>query len=108
MTAWLPMRDSSSNMSCARIEQIFVSATEEMDTAEFNRHLFVARRRTEIALSDRDPSFYVNSLSAEVILYKGLVMPEYLPAFFIDLEDERLESSIGDLRALATGQPVRL
>ena len=80
--------------SVPRIEQIFVSATEEMDTAEFNRHLFVARRRTEIALSDRDPSFYVNSLSAEVILYKGLVMPEYLPAFFIDLEDERLESSI--------------
>jgi len=102
-------------LSDDRIEQIFVSATEEMDTAEFNRHLFVARRRTEIALSDRDPSFYVNSLSAEVILYKGLVMPEYLPAFFIDLEDERLESSIAvfhqrfsNLRALATGQPVRL
>lgn len=76
-----------------RIEQLFVSATEEMDTAEFNRHLFVARRRTEIALVD-DSEFYVCSLSSDVILYKGLVMPEYLPVFFPDLEDESLESSI--------------
>ena len=76
-----------------RIEQLFVSATEEMDSAEFNRHLFVARRRAEIALED-DPDFYVCSLSSDVILYKGLVMPEYLPVFYTDLENERLESSI--------------
>ncbi|MBX2879763.1 MAG: glutamate synthase large subunit, partial [Granulosicoccus sp.] len=77
-----------------RIEQIFVSATEEMDTAEFNRHLYVARRRTEIALRDNDKDFYVNSLSADVILYKGLVMPEYLATFYTDLENETLVSSI--------------
>lgn len=76
------------------IEQIFVSATEEMDTAEFNRHLFVARRRAEIKLGDTDSDFYVNSLSADVILYKGLVMPEYLASFYNDLEDPSLESSI--------------
>lgn len=76
------------------IEQIFVSANEEMDTSEFNRHLFVARRRTEIALRDSDAEFYVCSLSADVILYKGLVMPEYLASFYKDLEDDSLESSI--------------
>ncbi len=80
--------------SVPRIEQIFVSAKEEMDTAEFNRHLFVARRRTEIKLLDTDSDFYVNSLSTDVILYKGLVMPEYLAMFYTDLEDESLESSI--------------
>ena len=79
--------------SVPRIEQLFVSATEEMDTAEFNRHLFVARRRAEIALAD-DPDFYVCSLSSEVVLYKGLVMPEFLATFYPDLEDARLESSI--------------
>ena len=77
-----------------RIEQLFVSATEEMDSAEFNRHLFVARRRAEIALRDNDPDFYVNSLSSDVLLYKGLVMPEYLATFYRDLEDTSLESSI--------------
>lgn len=80
--------------SVPRIEQIFVSSTEEMDSAEFNRHLFVARRRAEIALRDDDPDFYVCSLSSDVILYKGLVMPEYLATFYRDLEDETLESSI--------------
>ena len=79
--------------SVPRIEQLFVSATEEMDAAEFNRHLFVARRRAEIALAE-DPAFYVCSLSSDVILYKGLVMPEYLSTFYTDLEDEALESSI--------------
>jgi len=80
--------------SVPRIEQLFVSATEDMDTAEFNRHLFVARRRTEIALASTDPDFYVCSLSADVILYKGLVMPEYLPVFYTDLKDTALKSSI--------------
>ena len=79
--------------SVPRIEQLFVSATEEMDTAEFNRHLFVARRRAEIRLVD-DADFYVCSLSSDVILYKGLVMPEYLSTLYPDLEDESLESSI--------------
>ena len=80
--------------SAPRIEQIFVSSTEEMDAAEFNRHLFVARRRAEISLMPSDPDFYVCSLSCDVVLYKGLVMPEYLSTFYTDLEDDRLESSI--------------
>ncbi|MGK0321308.1 MAG: glutamate synthase (NADPH/NADH) large chain, partial [Granulosicoccus sp.] len=82
--------------SVPRIEQIFVSAKEEMDSAEFNRHLFVARRRAEMSLraSESDSDFYVCSLSSDVILYKGLVMPEYLASFYTDLEDESLESSI--------------
>ena len=79
--------------SVPRIEQLFVSATEEMDAAEFNRHLFVARRRSEIALA-ADREFHVCSLSSDTILYKGLVMPEYLATFYPDLEDEALESSI--------------
>ncbi len=77
-----------------RIEQLFVTATEDMDTAEFNRHLFVARRRSEIALADVCDDFYVCSLSSDVVLYKGLVMPEYLSSFYTDLEDDLLESSI--------------
>jgi len=81
-------------LSVPRIEQLFVSATEEMDTAEFNRHLFVARRKSEIALQDIDSEFYVCSLSCDVILYKGLVMPEFLTSFYPDLEDESLQSSI--------------
>ena len=80
--------------SLPRIEQIFVSASTDMDDAEFNRHLFVARRRTEMALADLAGDFYVCSLSSEVILYKGLVMPGNLSTLFEDLQDEMLESSV--------------
>jgi len=53
--------------SVPRIEQLFVSATEEMDTAEFNRHLFVARRKTEIALDEIDPDWKMNHCSHQLL-----------------------------------------
>ncbi len=76
------------------IEQIFVTAPRHMDSGEFNRNLFVARRKTEQKLRDEDPHFYVNSLSSDVILYKGLMMPDRLPVFYEDLNDPALESRI--------------
>ena len=76
------------------IEQVFVNATKGMDTVAFERRLFVARRRTEKAISASDPVFYVPSLSSRVVSYKGLVMPANLPVFYADLKDSRLESSL--------------
>ncbi len=80
--------------SLPRIEQIFVNAGEGMDPAAFERHLYVARRRTEKQIEPDDPVFYVPSLSAQVIAYKGLVMPANLPVFYRDLHDESLASSL--------------
>ncbi len=77
-----------------RIEQLFVSPDDEMDTAEFNRHLFVARRKSEIALDQASEEFYVCSLSSEIVLYKGLMMPANLPAFYLDLAAADMASSI--------------
>ena len=74
-------------------KQILVNCPINMDEATFNRKLFVARRKAEIALKD-DPLFYVTSLTSQVVIYKGLVMPADLPAFFLDLQDERLASHI--------------
>ncbi len=75
------------------IEQIFVNAPADMDDTTFNRHLFMARRRAERAL-EHDPVFYVPSLSASTLVYKGMVMPSYLVQFFPDLGDERVEASV--------------
>jgi glutamate synthase (NADPH/NADH) large chain len=79
--------------SLPQIEQAFIDAPDGMDPQAFERHLFVARRRTEIALSN-DPVFYIPSLSSKVISYKGLVMPENLPVFYQDLNNEAMESSL--------------
>lgn len=75
-----------------RIRQLFVEPGEATGDA-FDVELFMARRRAEEALRD-EPDFYVCSLSAEVVSYKGLVMPVDLPAFFRDLGDARLETAI--------------
>ena len=53
----------------------------------------MARRHTEKAL-EKDAMFYVPSLSASTIVFKGMVMPEYLAQFYPDLADPRLESSV--------------
>jgi glutamate synthase (NADPH/NADH) large chain len=76
------------------IEQLFVNcAPADIDEAAFNRRLFMARRLTEKALQS-DPVFYVPSLSASTIVFKGMVMPQYLAQFYPDLADPRLESSV--------------
>ena len=76
------------------IEQIFVNAGDNMDDTEFERRLYVGRRRAEKILRPKDAYFYVPSLSAKVISYKGLVMPGNLPVFYTDLNDPELASSL--------------
>ncbi len=80
--------------SLPQIEQLFVNAPAGMDEATFERQLYIARRRAELALADLGDAFYVVTLSSRVIGYKGLVMPDNLPVFFPDLNDPALESSL--------------
>jgi glutamate synthase (NADPH/NADH) large chain len=75
-----------------RIEQVFVNAPEGMQRGRFNRRLFLARRRAENRLDDRET--YIASLSSVTISYKGMIMPAALPDFYPDLRDPRLESSV--------------
>jgi glutamate synthase (NADPH/NADH) large chain len=74
------------------IEQIFITANGFTER-ELALKLFMARRLAEITLKD-DEEFYVCSLSEQVISYKGLMMPVDLPAFYLDLGNEELETAI--------------
>ncbi len=71
------------------IEQVFINAGG-ISRDELAVKLFIARRKAENRLFD-DEDFYVCSLSASVLSYKGLVMPADLPKFFLDLQDPRME-----------------
>ncbi|MFM7736994.1 MAG: glutamate synthase central domain-containing protein, partial [Alphaproteobacteria bacterium] len=69
-----------------------------VDQATLERKLFVIRKRAEHAirasnLADTE-SFYVASLSSRTIVYKGLLLPDQIPAFFADLRDPRMKSAI--------------
>lgn len=76
-----------------QIEQVFVNAPPGWRKRDLERRLFMARRRIEKRLVD-DSEFYIACLSALVTIYKGLVMPNDLPRFYLDLADERLHSAI--------------
>jgi glutamate synthase (NADPH/NADH) large chain len=76
------------------IEQVFVNCRLDIDEASFNRKLYMARRLAEKQVQATDSVFYVPSLSATTIVFKGMVMPQYLTEFYRDLQDERLEASV--------------
>ena len=76
-----------------RIEQLYIDLAGG-DPDRRAALLLLARRRVERDLAG-DPEFYVCSLSPNVVAYKGLMMPAYLPRFYADLNDPALASSIG-------------
>ena len=78
--------------SMPNIEQIFIDGGN-LDDQDLNRKLFFARRLAEAKLRE-DVEFYIASLSATVVSYKGLMMPADLPAFYQELADPRMETAI--------------
>jgi len=66
----------------------------DIDESTLNRKLYMARRRAEKLLEPSDPLFYIPSLSASTIVYKGMVMPKFLAQFYPDLKDPRMEASV--------------
>jgi len=77
------------------IRQVFLSRGG-MDPEGFERKLYVIRRvlETESSVADANASsFYVVSLSARTIVYKGLLVGTQLPLFYPDLVDERFKSA---------------
>ncbi len=81
--------------SVPHVEQAFIVAPAGTAQTAFELKLYKARRRAEKQLiGEGDTEFYVTHLSCRVIVYKGLVMPEYLGSFFPDLADPLLDSSM--------------
>src|SRR5437870_5118577 len=70
------------------IEQYFFAP--ESATDDFESLLFRVRKRVE---QNAFPGTYVCSLSTRTVVYKGLLTPEQLPAFYPDLVDPEFVSS---------------
>ncbi|MGG4658403.1 glutamate synthase large subunit [Pseudomonas vlassakiae] len=75
-----------------QIEQVFIGG-EGLSDQEFAIKLFSARRRSSVA-NAHDADHYICSFSHKTIIYKGLMMPRDLAAFYPDLGDERLQTAI--------------
>ncbi|HHJ1295938.1 glutamate synthase large subunit [Pseudomonas sp. P1B16] len=75
-----------------QIEQVFIGGEGLSDQA-FAIKLFSARRRSSVA-NAHDTDHYICSFSHKTIIYKGLMMPRDLAAFYPDLDDPRLQTAI--------------
>ncbi len=82
------------NDSRPEIEQILIAGKEGADEEQFERDLYIIRKRIEKAVRARAINdFYVSSLSCRSVIYKGLFKAEQLTAFYPDLLDERFVSA---------------
>ena len=80
------------------MRQIFI-ARDALNDAQFERKLYVIRKRVEKAVAESAiqgrEHFYISSLSANTIVYKGLLLPHQMAAYYQDLTDERMVSALG-------------
>jgi glutamate synthase (NADPH/NADH) large chain len=78
------------------MRQIFIGRKYVNQGIDFERRLYIIRRRAEKAIAEAYPNetFYVASLSSRTIVYKGMLTAEQLDKFFPDLRDERVKTAI--------------
>ncbi len=82
------------NATRPEIEQILISNSKGVDEDQFERELYVIRRRIEKAAAAAHVSgLYIASLSCRSIIYKGMMLAEQVAVFYPDLQDERFESA---------------
>ncbi len=80
--------------------QLFIGGASGM---ELERRAYVIRKRSEHELGTKGPgqdgpgreTVYFPSLSGQTFVYKGMLTTPQLRAFYLDLQDERMESALG-------------
>ena len=110
----VPVDDSSlgalARDAMPAFKQLFIGwgeRSEGMDPSasgmDLERRAFVIRKRAEHELGTKGPgqdgpgreTVYFPSLSGTTFIYKGMLTTPQLKAFYLDLQDERIESALG-------------
>ncbi|MCE5974163.1 glutamate synthase large subunit [Sinirhodobacter sp. WL0062] len=82
------------NATRPEIEQILIRCEKDIDDEQFERELYVIRRRIEkAAIAAQIAGLYLCSLSTRSIIYKGMMLAEQVAEFYPDLKDDRFESA---------------
>ena len=69
-------------------------AKPDLDPEEWERRLYLARRRAEVRAQEEGVSMYLPSCSSRTVVYKGLMAGTRLADFYIDLRDPDCESRL--------------
>ena len=81
------------------VRQLFIGRKNAGDALAFERDLFVVRKRAEheIRKNKEIPGsefFYIPSLSSRTIVYKGMLTPEQVDTYYLDLADESFTTAL--------------
>ena len=105
LLAWrdVPVDNSSLGESVKAVEplvrQVFIGRGANcLDADSFERKLFVIRKTAEHAIQNssktRGLGFYIPSLSARTIVYKGMLLADQVGKYYLDLQDGRMVSAL--------------
>lgn len=85
------------------VRQVFIGRSSELDSDAFERKLYLIRRQAEkmarrvaarTPLPVADYRFYAASFSARTLVYKGMLTPAQLPAYYPDLRHPAMTSGL--------------
>ncbi|AOM83356.1 glutamate synthase large subunit [Salisediminibacterium beveridgei] len=96
----VPVNDSfvgkTARKSKPFIRQVVITPSENLENQDaFERKLYVIRNRMDIEMLEIEggQDFYLSSLSTRTIVYKGMLIPEQLDSFYIDLNHRDFKSA---------------
>lgn len=75
------------------VRQVFIAANTT-DNLAFERKLYLIRKQAEHWAKAQNYTFYCPSMSSQTIVFKGLLAPEEVREFYLDLQDEHFVSAL--------------
>ncbi|MGA1600929.1 MAG: glutamate synthase large subunit [Prochlorothrix sp.] len=79
------------------MQQVFIERPPGMETLAFERKLYVIRKMAfaNLKKAGLDSYWYLTSLSSRTIVYKGMLTPNQVGTYFLDLQDPDCASALG-------------
>ncbi|MCA9973492.1 MAG: glutamate synthase subunit alpha, partial [Anaerolineales bacterium] len=81
------------------VRQLFLRRAPGLDLPAFERRLYLIRRQVEKTAAAHGMRCYVCSLSARTLVYKGMLTPAQLPAFYPDLRHPAMATGLALVHA---------
>ncbi|CCO08021.1 glutamate synthase large subunit [Desulforamulus hydrothermalis] len=93
------MLGETAKMAQPAIWQVFLAAHAQLtDNLAFERKLYVIRKRARKearrSLLNEGETFYFASLSSRTVVYKGMLTPDQLNKFYLDLQDPQIKIAL--------------
>ncbi|MFC0332908.1 glutamate synthase large subunit [Paenibacillus sepulcri] len=81
------------------VRQVFIGRSADIqDELAFERKIYVIRKRSEHAIrysgAEGADTYYIPSMSSKKIVYKGMLTTEQVRSFYLELNDEAVETAI--------------